>query len=81
MIFLSSISHSNTTLVKVKFQSCHSIWPSKYVIQIQHLLKLNYERASNLEAEMNSNTTLVKVKSSAVQSALNDNAEFKYNTC
>ena len=51
-----------------------------YDIQIQHLLKLNKMLNPQVIAQMNSNTTLVKVKCGRGynKSPLN---VFKYNTC
>ena len=54
--------YSNTTLVKVKSWATFTR-DKKYLIQIQHLLKLNKTRtALEIIKNKNSNTTLVKVK-------------------
>ena len=51
-------------------------WP----IQIQHLLKLNSKQNIILVQMLDSNTTLVKVKSPLV-SIFAVSSAFKYNTC
>ena len=50
-------------------------------IQIQHLLKLNLIYLRFAEINLNSNTTLVKVKCVKSISQLHKLPEFKYNTC
>ena len=54
--------HSNTTLVKVKFR-CSRAKYFRCHIQIQLLLKLNRIQKVISIGVLNSNTTLVKVKS------------------
>ena len=54
--------YSNTTLVKVKYAPNRSKCDWLKLIQIQHLLKLNYLININGGSSDNSNTTLVKVK-------------------
>ena len=51
-----------------------------YEIQIQHLLKLNKMLNPQVIAQMNSNTTLVKVKWRQHGRVVTFN-RFKYNTC
>ena len=61
------VQNSNTTLVKVKLLSVNAVPYLVNVIQIQHLLKLNYiHKVRNLLLSPNSNTTLVKVKCSPI---------------
>ena len=74
------LKHSNTTLVKVKFQ--------KYRIKADiknsntTLVKVKYCNDSELVQEINnSNTTLVKVKLALKISDGNIAILFKYNTC
>ena len=58
------LKHSNTTLVKVKFNR-PALLQRRISIQIQHLLKLNSLHVGKNMAAIYSNTTLVKVKSAA----------------
>ena len=58
----TSFKDSNTTLVKVKYRGLTRAAPLS-VIQIQHLLKLNLVKLEVLWIKLDSNTTLVKVKS------------------
>ena len=79
--FEYSWSDSNTTLVKVKLSDVDKL---RYCIdiQIQHLLKLNQKYViCSVVDRMNSNTTLVKVKSSQSAQTATTKAKFKYNTC
>ena len=62
--FYISLRHSNTTLVKVKLKNNISNPSIALKIQIQHLLKLNIAAQCIAQhRELDSNTTLVKVKS------------------
>ena len=55
------LKHSNTTLVKVKFNR-PALLQRRISIQIQHLLKLNFIKKAGDYVRFYSNTTLVKVK-------------------
>ena len=57
------------------------MFSSAYRIQIQHLLKLNCIYTSKGDKKINSNTTLVKVKSSKLVAMETRIFKFKYNTC
>ena len=57
-----TLSHSNTTNVKVKHKNSNACPPITDTIQIQPMLRLNARQCLNIYANLYSNTTNVKVK-------------------
>ena len=73
--------YSNTTLVKVKWKiRCFKSWC--YIIQIQHLLKLNFPyRNERLAVGYIQIQHLLKLNMPAVLVETAFISKFKYNTC
>ena len=80
LLSLKNINNSNTTLVKVKYDTelliAEAITDSNTtLVKVKFFTKISFRLYL-----FNSNTTLVKVKFRGAQQVL-DKEQFKYNTC